>query len=578
MSILSNIFSVKNEYLGNKKRKVIRVMGVKFKLKAQKLPVYRTVNYIIQMLKEYGVKNIISSPGAQNSMFNLLVQDDEYFNCYSVTDERSAAYMALGMAEELNEPVVITCTGSTASRNWIPALTEAYYKNIPIIAMPFYNRLSNEFNLAAQYTNRKITHSDIKSIQVKLPEIADEVDKKQVLTYINTALATAKFMHKPVIIESPSNLFFNDINDFKYFPKDVWHTQVIEEITNEEENFADKNTAIFIGSHGKFSQEEENAISEFAKSWNIPVFCDHTSSYHGANKILTAKSIICRINLPDLIIDIGGVTGDYFVGGLFAKCLIYRVTPPLCEHTFKFRFDKPVVKTFIMPEKLFFQKYKNKSDISKNYYEEVKNTIENTTYPELPLCNYLIVQNLSKYIPEGSILHHGVSNTKRGMNYYDFSESIDTSCNVGVCGIDGAVSTLVGHSLAAPDKKVFGIMGDLTFFYDMSVLQNRDIKNNLRIILINNNKGVEFKVGNMFPNVATEPLIGAAYHHTTANGWAQSCGFHYMSANTKEDFLAQIKDFCTKDFDKPVMFEVFTKDEDEINAFTSMININNEQK
>lgn len=538
---------------------------------------YYTVNYLIQMLKAYNIKNIISSPGCQNAMFNLLVQDDEFFNCISVTDERSAAYMATGIAEELNEPVVITCTGATASRNWIPALTEAYYRNVPVIAIPFYNRASNECNLAAQFVNRKITQNDIKAMQVKLPEIADDIDKKQVLTFLNAAITTAKYGKKPVIIESPSNLFFECLEDYKHFPTDIWSSEFVENITNEHfDELLNKNVAVFIGSHKKFSIEEENALSGFAKSWNIPVFCDHTSNYHGENKILSARAEILQIKHPDLIIDIGDVTGDYFSRGLYNNAQVWRISP---EKIFKCRYDVPVTKTFVTSEKEFFTRLKNNGNSTQNYYSEIEQCIKNAKIPDLPLCNYLIVQNLSKYIPENSILHHGVSNTKRGMNFFDFSNSLDTSCNVGVCGIDGAVSTLIGHSLAAPNKKCFGIMGDLTFFYDMNVLQNRDIRNNLRILVINNNKGIEFHVNGLFNPVPDKrnQLIASAGHKTTADGWAQSCGFHYISANTKQDFLAQINDFCNKEFDKPVIFEVFTTDEDEIKSLGMMFGIANKK-
>ncbi len=579
MSLISDIFSVKNEYPDNRKRKVIRVLGTKIRLKKGDTPVYRTVNYVIKMLKQYNIKNIISSPGCQNSLFNLLVQQDDFFKCYSVSDERSAAYMAIGIAEELNEPVVITCTGSNASRNWVPALTEAYYKSIPIIAMPFYNRASNEFNLAAQYTNRKITQEDIKALQVKLPEISDNTDRNQILTYLNAAFLTAKYNFKPVIVECPSNLGIGNLNTYKKFPSDVWSSEVKENITDETECLKNRNFAIFIGSHKKFTSQEENAISNFAKSWNVPVFCDHTSNYTGSNKILTGRAKICDIKKPDLLIDIGGVSGDVSTLWLFAKCDIWRINSKN-ERTFKFRYDRAVSKIFLMSENEFFAKCTNTSESVSKYYDEVKNKIETAIYPELPLCNYLIIQNLTKYIPQGSVLHHGVSNTKRAINCFNFKDNIEISSNVGTCGIDGSVSVLVGHSLAAFDKNVFGVMGDLTFFYDMNALQNREIKNNLRILLINNNKGIEFKINGLFENMLdeTEKLIGASGHHTTADGWAQSCGFHYMSANTKEDFLAKIQDFCTKKFDKPVLFEVFTKDEDEITASNLMKEVSKNEK
>ena len=86
---------------------------------------FSTLHYIIATLKNYDIKHIVASPGTQNSSFNIQVQDDTDFKCYSVVDERSAAYVALGISQEINNPVVITCTGATAARNYISAMTEA---------------------------------------------------------------------------------------------------------------------------------------------------------------------------------------------------------------------------------------------------------------------------------------------------------------------------------------------------------------------------------------------------------------------------------------------------------------------
>jgi 2-succinyl-5-enolpyruvyl-6-hydroxy-3-cyclohexene-1-carboxylate synthase len=569
---INKIFSIRNEYSERAKRKVITILGAKIKFKVKDYQMkeekkFYTVNYLISMLKAYGVKNIISSPGCQNAMFNLLVQEDPYFNCISVTDERSAAYMATGIAAEINEPVVITCTGSTASRNWIPALTEAYYRNIPIIAIPFYNRMSNEYNLSAQFVDRSSSLKDISTVKVKLSEISDITEKNKTITYLNVALSTAKYNNKPVIVEVPSILDFSQIENYKNFPKDIWTTKFIKDIDPADKKLLNnKNIAIFIGSHAKFSAEEQQTIQDFAKSYDAPVFCDHTSNYHGENKVLSAKAVISGIPKPNLIIDIGNVTGDYFARSLFDNAEVWRVTD---KQELNCRYDLPVTKNFVMPEKLFFGVMKNDNCTKELYYSKCYKMIKDNNYKDLPFSNYFIIQHLAQYIPANSILHHGVSNTKRGMNFFDFDESIDISCNVGVCGIDGAVSTLVGHALANPHKRVFGIMGDLTFFYDMNVLQNRDIKNNLRILLINNNKGIEFKVGAFYAPIAdkTDNLIASGGHHTCAKGWAENCGFKYMSADSSESFLNQIEDFCTKEFNAPVLFELFTKDEDEQTAF-----------
>ena len=115
---------------------------------------YSSFHYLIALLKEYGIKNIVASPGTQNAAFNLFVQDDDFFNVYSVVDERSAVYVANGIAIETNEPVVITCTEATASRNWLSGLTEAYYSKLPIIASSFFNSDLNKFSFSQQFVDR----------------------------------------------------------------------------------------------------------------------------------------------------------------------------------------------------------------------------------------------------------------------------------------------------------------------------------------------------------------------------------------------------------------------------------------
>ena len=249
---------------------------------------YNTVHYIISMLKTYGIKNIVASPGTQNSYFNSIVQDDTFFNCYSVVDERSAAYVATGIAYETQEPVVITCTGATASRNYMSALTEAYYKNLPVIALTFFDDGTNKFALSPQYVDRSVSQNDIKTIDVELPDVKTPSNKKKCLTYLNTALFTAKYKKEPVHINCASNMDFK--NTISTLPDDIWHSEgICLNFENMSSLLKDKHVAIFIGSHNKFSKSEEQSISEFAQNYDIPVVCDHTSNYHGKNKILISQ-------------------------------------------------------------------------------------------------------------------------------------------------------------------------------------------------------------------------------------------------------------------------------------------------
>lgn len=523
---------------------------------------FNTQQYLIAMLKVYKIKNIIASPGIQNSRFNSMVQENSDFRCISVYDERSAAYTAVGMSYESNSPTVITCTGATSSRNYLPAMTEAYYRKIPVIAITFFNPESNKYNFATQFLDRSISQNDVKYVSVELPIINSEIDKKRCLTYINAALYNAKYLNKPVHINCPSILDF-DI-DRTELPKDIWKTNYYKNDFEENlTNLKNKKIAIFIGAHNKFSEKETLSISNFAKSWNAPVFCDYVSNYNGDNKVLTYQVLNTQRfkNKPDLIIDIGDLSDNR---ALFTGQEVWRISP---NGEFKSRCDRPVSKTFHCLEKTFFDLLLNNEKPYNNYYQEINTSIEKLKEPELPLCNGFICQKLAQFLPKNCSLHLAILNSFKNMNYFKLDKTIETNCNVGGFGIDGAISTLIGQSLCNPEKIFFGLVGDLAFFYDMNALGQREIKNNVRIIVVNNNKGVEFR---LHPKVEpymhdkTNVLISAAGHNKGgAKGWAESCGFEYMCAGTKDAFSNQIKDFCNKDYEKPVLFEVFTNTKDE---------------
>ena len=519
---------------------------------------YNSLHYLIAMLKAYGINTIVASPGTQNSCFNYLVQEDNYFRCFSVLDERSAAYIASGLIHESNKPVVITCTGATASRNYLSAMTEAFYRRIPIIALTFIDAEANKYNMHAQYLDRSVTQNDVKYESIQLPPINSERDIKDTLTFLNAAFSRAVYNKEPIHIDSPSTFSYSAVDELP----NVWKTEVFDEnFELSETEFLNKKTAIFIGSHDRFSKETEHAISEFAQKLNIPVFCDNTSNYYGDKRILISKlSIMQRFkNYPDLIIDIGNVTGEYGHLPLFKKAKLWRIDK---FGEFKNRADRPLLKLFRCCEKTFFDNIRTVNLVKSTYYDEIKELSDNIVLPDLPLSNALISQELAKNIPNDSSLNVSILNSLRNINFFDFDKSIDINCNVGGFGIDGPVSTLIGQSLNNINKKCFGLIGDTAFFYDMNVIGNRHVKNNVRILLVNNAKSVEFRlpihVCQRTIGDKADELIAAANHNKGgAKGWAESCGFEYITSNTKEDFLSKISDFCKKDFDKPVLFEVY---------------------
>ncbi|MBR6126975.1 2-succinyl-5-enolpyruvyl-6-hydroxy-3-cyclohexene-1-carboxylate synthase [bacterium] len=524
---------------------------------------YNTLHYLLAMLKMYEICDIVASPGAQNARFNCLAQYNDFFNCISVIDERSAGYVAIGIATEKHCPVVITCTGATASRNYMSALTEAFYRKIPIVAITFFNPETNKYSLSPQFVDRSVSQNDIKALSVELPICNNAQDISNCIFLINAALTTAKEKSMPVHINCPAHNDFENGN-FCNLPENIWKTETYHTIdTSIKKSLINRSVAVYIGSHKEFSKEDALALSEFADSWKIPVLCDQTSGYKGKNKVMIsqiASMLRMHEQKPDLIIDIGGICGEYSSKSLFKNTEVWRISE---DKEFKARYNTPLNKLFFCSENTFFTQLKRTNENQeKDFYAYMKTIVDNITYPDLPLCNPLVCQQLAKYIPNNSSLHLAILNSLRSMNFFNLDKSIQTSCNVGGFGIDGPVSTIVGQSLCNPDKKYFGVIGDLAFFYDMNVLGQRDIKNNLRLLVVNNNGGFEFRVktGAIEQNMKNdaEKLISASNHNKGGvRGWAESCNYEYMSARTKQEFMDKIQNFCQNECDKPIIFEVF---------------------
>lgn len=543
----------------------------------------KATQILIALLKEYNIKNIVISPGTRNYGFAISVQNDNFFNVYSVIDERSAAYFASGLAYETDAPVVIACTGATASRNYLPALTEAYYRKLPIIALTCGHEYASAYSLTPQYTDRSVSQNDVKICSLTLPHIADKQSEKQCELFCNVALskATAK-VPGPVHINllslsySVNTQTLPDVNKItSYCTEDLFDEKTTKKLAKKLEN---KNIGIFIGSHRKMSKYLSEAINSFVNTFETVVFCDHTSNYTGRNKVLVGQAFDTKrlSSLPDIIIDIGGICGQYSVSGLFRNGEIWRISE---DGEIKQRYG--VIKNFFncMEETFFLTLSKYSSNKSRHEYNrKVAHEIGKIETGELAFSNTYISSILSQKLPPNSSLHLSVLNSLRNMNLFTLDTSISSICNVGGFGIDGPVSTLTGQSMADKNRLYFGLIGDLAFFYDMNILGNRHIGNNLRIVLINNNIGAEFRLNSLLKE-NVNAFVAAAGHNGSAKGWAESVGFHYMSASDKEEFSAQIDEFCSSDinhFGKPVLFEIFTTPEDEVSAYRKLCGVSSQ--
>lgn len=525
----------------------------------------KNAQIVLALLKRYGIKKIVVSPGMTNVPISRSVQIDPWFEVYSVVDERSAAYFATGLAYESGEPVVISCTGATASRNYLPGLTEAYYRNLPVIALTSQRQTSDYGNLVPQITDRTISQNDVKRVSVHLPIVRTEEDAERCEISVNKALIEATTRGSgPVHINLPvEKLSFTTEKLPEPRKIDYYSIELArEQIKSLQSELNGKKIAVFIGAHAKMSEKLHESIKKFAYTYKASVLVDQTSGYQSDNAILLAQisDLKKSTNRPDIIIDIGSITGEYSANWLWGV-ETWRISEDGRIHD---RFHKQT-KLFDGSERYFFEALvfgvsRNKCD----YHSQLMAELGSITVPELPFSNTYISYELSKRLPHDSTLHMGILNSLRNMNFFNVDETVQGVSNVGGFGIDGPISTLVGQSMVNPNKITFGLIGDLAAFYDMNALGIRHIKNNIRILIVNNNGGVEFRLNDEIESQLAEDtneFISARGHHGSMKAWAQDMGFHYISAKSKEDFLSLIDSFCSPSldtFNQPVIFEVFT--------------------
>ena len=278
----------------------------------------------------------------------------------------------------------------------------------------------------------------------------------------------------------------------------------------------------------------------------------------------------------DLLIHIGEESGDYIVLGKLGRAKeVWRVSE---DGELRDTFRK-LTNVFEIPEQIFFESYTDENaephdEFYRSCQEEIHAVKESVL--ELPLSNIWLAQKIADRIPEGSFVHLGASNTQRAWTFFDFPKSVTSIANVGCRGIDGSVSTALGMSLVNPDKIHFCILGDLTFFYNIGAIGNHNLGRNLRILLVNNGRGTEFRLyihrGQIIMGDDADPYVAAAGHsgnksHDLLRHYTQDLGFEYLSASNKEEAQTAIERFITPELtDKPMFFEVFTDSKDESDA------------
>lgn len=476
--------------------------------------------------------------------------------------------------------MALSCTGATASRNYMPALTEAYYRKLPIIAITSTQHVGRIGQLVPQVIDRTNPLNDIVKLSVQIPVSHCAEDEWACEVLINKALLELRRGGGGPVHINLTTTYSRNFN-----VKELPSVRVIKRI-GYSDNFPEldgKKVGIYIGAHKKFDQRLTAAVDKFCEVYNAVAFCDHTSNYEGKYRLfgclLSSQAQYessCR--KVDIMIHIGDVSGSDLA---LKPSRVWRVNPDgEVRDTFR-----RLQYVFDMEELDFFERYtEDFSSKEQPYWEECieeYNKILNKI-PELPFSNVWIAQQTVPKLPKGCILHLGILNTLRTWNFFESDQSILGYANTGGFGIDGCVSSLIGAALSRPQQLYFGIVGDLSFFYDMNSIGNRHVGNNIRLMIINNGRGTEFRNYNHPAarfEVDADRYMAAAGHFgqqspVLVKHYAEDLGFKYLCASEKQEYIENLDEFVNDQFtDKPILFEVFTDSKDESDAIEIMNNL-----
>lgn len=523
---------------------------------------------LISLLKEYGIKKVVISPGICNMNFVYSVESDPYFTLYSCIDERSAAYMACGIALETGMPVAISCTGATASRNYMPALTEAFYSRLPIVAITSSRDSFMIDNGIEQVTNRLQLPADVVRESVELTTINTEVEKKYCELKINRALSRLK-MHGggPVHI----NLITHFERDFS--TKTLPQCKKIEVIC-QGGPFPDLcgRTAFYVRPGVFLSNREIHLIEQFCEQYDAVVIGDHLSNYRG--KYFVDFSLLALTQIPiefDLLIYAGNINRNICINAKKS----WRISRDgRIEDSFlnqEYMFDMELID--------FFEHYTGKQDLFKKECKLYKSLTDKqdellASIGELPFSNMYIARELAPLLPADSVCFFGIYSTLRNWSYFKMNPLIRSYSTVGGYGIDGTMSAMIGGAITNENTLHFCFLGDLSFFYDLNALGNRHIGNNIRIMMFNNNGGNSLLYKNGLPhNDIISGYVGAKNHFLNENSgfkgikaFVESIGFKYIVATDKEEFKKYVPTFLEKS-EVPVFFEIKYPEQ---NDFTSV--------
>ena len=572
-------------------------------MKFSKIPVAQSIVLISEMM---GLRNIVISPGSRNAPLVVGFSSNKFFKCYSIIDERSAGFFALGIAQQLEEPVVLLCTSGSALLNYSPAISEAYYSEIPLIVISadrpsykinigdgqtidqtnvFGKNILRSINLKQDvaHSSKKIILSNIQKIinttkeREIINDIQSKVQKENIITIkscINDCVLNSKPVHINVPMEEPLYEFFNSktVHIEKLTP--TFKKKVSKQKFSFDLFKKYSKIIVLIGcsNPGLISND---TIVKLKQNKNVVILKESTSNIYDISFFGNIDRLLAPIELlenskeifkklkPDLLITLGGMIVSKKIKSFLRKF------PPLKHlHVGDSKANDTFfknVKHYQINPNLFFEPIKPNLDNKKSFFSQWKEIdnfyakYHNKFIKTVPFSDLKVFSILINRIPSEYQIQVSNSSAIRYIQLFNLKNHNLTYCNRGVSGIDGSTSTAVGAS-SVIKKPVILITGDLSFFYDINGLWNNYIKNDFRIIIINNGGGGIFRILPGFKENKIFSKFIETKQTSNAKFLARHFGFIYINKKSTLGIKIAMHSFFKKS-SKPKILEINTSSE-----------------
>jgi 2-succinyl-5-enolpyruvyl-6-hydroxy-3-cyclohexene-1-carboxylate synthase len=507
---------------------------------------------------------VVVSPGSRNVPFVHSIEQDDFFQCYSVVDERSAAFFASGIAIDKQIPVVFTCTSSTASANYLPAMINANKHGIPIIALTFDRDYRKLGKMEDQMINQEDMYGKYAALSVNIPLIRDEKDVWYETSELNTIFTKVLDESVPVQI----NVQIDDFGAFNCpeLPKArKVESYDLNRFNNrikvfQEELHNKKRILVYCGQTMEVDPHMISILEMFQTKYNAVVSYDEFSCAK-SDQLIKTVLVTESMHLeeferycPDLVITFGGHSWSfmkYKLRYLYNNFHHWHLSE---AGELKDSFNA-LTRVFKIPYNIFFTKMVETDYASDGVYLKLwRERLSMVRFPDLGYSNFGVISKVVELLPENSLIHLSILNSIRIVNFLGTPKNCRVFANLGTDGIDGCLSTFIGQSREESSFSLL-VIGDLSSIYDMSAFQYLD-NSNQHILILNNYVGSEF-YNNFGSYINTVDDYIGARHNSTLKAVCDYSDVEYLSCSNVDELNSCLHKFFMP-HSKPVILEAFT--------------------